>query len=315
MFSIDLSQNVFYFKSGEFLAESGWRHKKMFHDKDFEIIFCLENNLSLLIDGELKVLKKNDCLVVPPTTTIEGAHLSTQPVNFYWLHFYADWEKISVNDKKLLQLKKEFIRQDVSSSLTSSCFLPGHFTIKQPNFLILSINQLLNVSNNFYYSPQMTDTLVKSIIIELCNQYLSASTILESEHQTRVHQIADWIRANMNEDLTIYKISEHFELSQDYLSRLFKKEFGKNLRDYLIDLKISVAKVLLVQTTLPIKAISELSYYQDEKYFTRLFKKKINLTPSQYRNAFTGTHLNNPYIDPKIPIPQQVEKLINSKKV
>ncbi|MGM0175026.1 helix-turn-helix domain-containing protein [Enterococcus sp. DIV0800] len=309
--AIDLKQPILYYKSGEFSAEAGWKHKKMFHDEDFEIIFCLENQLSLLIDGQPIHLKCNDCLILPPETLIEGAQLSTSPVRFYWLHFYGKWQTIDPESAQLKALKKAFVQHEEMND-SSLCLLPRLFAIKEPNFFIVLINQLLNVTNSHYYSSKMADTLTQAILIELCNQYLTSTTHSE-EHDSKIQQIADWIRANMSAELTIQEISDHFEVSQDYLSRQFKKEFGQNLRDYLINLKISVAKVLLIQTTLPIKVISELAYYVDEKYFTRMFKKRTGLTPSRYRKAYSGTHQNNPYIDPKLPIPQSVEKLLQPK--
>ncbi|MGG5330432.1 helix-turn-helix domain-containing protein [Enterococcus sp. AZ163] len=310
MLAIDLQQPVFYYKAGEFSAGTGWQHKKMFHDKDFEIIFCLENHLSLMIDGQPIHLKKNDCLVLPPETTIEGAQLSAQPVRFYWLHFYAQWQLLPTDDQTVSQLQKAFNQHKTVTAYSNRCVLPGLFTIKEPNFLIILMNQLLNVSNTYYYSAKMADTLTQTILLELCNQYLAVSSTMGEEYDAKIHQVAEWIRANMSEELSIQDIADHFEVSQDYLSRQFKKAFGKNLRDYLINLKISVAKVLLVQTTLPIKAIAELSYYADEKYFIRMFKKRTGLTPNKYRKAYSGNHQNNPYIDPKLPIPQAVEKLL-----
>ncbi|WP_122645458.1 AraC family transcriptional regulator [Enterococcus mediterraneensis] len=316
MLRIDLNEDIVYFKAGEFTADVGWMHKKMYHEDDFEIIYCLENTLSLLVNEKPILLKKNDCLIIPPQTTIQGAQLSAQPVHFYWIHFFAKWCPLNDEAELLIKtLRSSFIQHSVSPDYHSICFLPKIFSPKEPNFLIILINQLLNVTNTYYYSSKISDLLVQSILIELCNQYFIVSTVQSTdEHASKIHQIADWIRANMNEELTIQSVAETFELSQDYLSRQFKKELGQNLRDYLINLKISVAKVLLVQTVLPIKLVSELSYYADEKYFIRIFRKKTGLTPNKYRNAYSGTHLNNPYIDPKLPIPQRVEQYLDNNQ-
>lgn len=311
MMAIALNDRTYYFKAGEFFADGEWIHKKMYHENDFEIIFCLENSFSLLINEQFVQLKANDCLILPPETTIKGAYKTKQSVRFYWLHFYADWKEVS-EEEDCFQKLLHTIKQQKTSSPVDHCFLPPLFNIKEPNFFIILMNQLLNVSNTYYYTTKMADYLTQAILIELGNQYLLDHSKKAEDHFSRVHQISDWIRANMSTELTIQVIADHFEISQDYLSRLFKKEFGQNLRDYLIHLKISVAKVLLVQTTLPIKVISELSYYSDEKYFIRMFKKKTGLTPNKYRNAYEGTHQNNPYIDPKLPIPQAVEKLLKA---
>lgn len=313
MLAINLNEKILYYKAGEFTAKSGWIHKEMYHDQDFELIFCLEHTLSLLINDEPILLKKNDCLVIPPHSTIKGAQRSSDFVHFYWVHFFATYHDISDTDPLINELTISSSHHEINPIANAYCLLPTLIHLKEPNFLIILINQLLNVTNTYYYNTRIADMLVQSLLIELCNQYLTSQTFtIQKEHSTKLQPIADWIRANMSSDLTIQMIADAFEVSPDYLSRQFKKEKGQNLRDYLIDLKISVAKVLLIQTTLPIKAIAELSYYPDEKYFIRIFKKKTGLTPNKYRISYTGKHLNNPYVDPKLPVPQQVEQYLSS---
>lgn len=314
MIQIHLDEAVVYYKAGEFTAKNGWRHKKMTTEKDFEIIYCLDHHLSLAINEKPILLKKNDCLIIPPNSTIEGNHIAQDAVHFYWFHFFSHWQLLEDTNSSVESLKESFLSHNQNNDFNNVALFPTLFAPKDPNFLILLINQLLNVTNTYYYSSKFSDNLVQSILIELCNQYLIVSSPQAiDDHASKIYQVADWIRANMSADLSIQTIADTFELSQDYLSRQFKKEMGQNLRDYLINLKVSVAKVLLVQTSLPISLIAEFSYYSDEKYFIRLFKKKTGLTPHKYRNAYSGTHLNNPYIDPKLPIPQRVEQYLNTK--
>jgi len=127
-------------------------------------------------------------------------------------------------------------------------------------------------------------------------------------------RVVEWIRANLSSELTVAVIAHHFDMSPDYLTKLFKREQGKNLRSYLVDIKIEVAKLLLVRTNLPINQVATAAYFHDDKNFMKLFKKKVNMTAGQYRNGYGNTHLNNPAIDPSIPIPQDISALLDREE-
>lgn len=70
---------------------------------------------------------------------------------------------------------------------------------------------------------------------------------------------------------------------EDHCVKHFKKAFGKTPYDYQIDEKISSAKLILKNTSLPICEIAERLGYCDQHYFSNLFKKKCGISPSEYR--------------------------------
>ena len=85
------------------------------------------------------------------------------------------------------------------------------------------------------------------------------------------------------EDLSIKEISEYVYLSPQYLCNLYKKETGKTINDELTDIRLEQAKKLLADNSYKIYEISKLVGYSDSSYFSRIFKKKFNLSPSEYR--------------------------------
>ena len=78
------------------------------------------------------------------------------------------------------------------------------------------------------------------------------------------------------------------------ISSAFKKATGKTYSDYLIDLKISHAKKLLRHTSESIMLIAENSGFESICNFNRAFKKKTQLSPSQYRKKHQKTSSFNP---------------------
>ena len=72
-------------------------------------------------------------------------------------------------------------------------------------------------------------------------------------------------------------------ISPGYLGRIFKKETGISLTDYIIKRRITVAKQLLAKTNLPVTRVSERVGITYSSYFTKLFKEQVGMTPQEYR--------------------------------
>lgn len=77
--------------------------------------------------------------------------------------------------------------------------------------------------------------------------------------------------------------AELLGVNSSYLSRLFKKETEENFVDYLVDVRIGRAMYLLETTKLKNSEVAALVGFEDERYFGKVFKKKCQLTPKQYR--------------------------------
>jgi len=119
--------------------------------------------------------------------------------------------------------------------------------------------------------------LISSIVIRVNNEKQ------EPMFQT-INKILKYIDENIGFDLSLNSIAEKFEINQSCLSILFKKGTGIYFKDYILKKKVERAQVLLRDSKLRIKDVSNIVGYQDEKYFTNIFKKYTGLTPSQYKN-------------------------------
>ncbi|MBM7566000.1 helix-turn-helix domain-containing protein [Paenibacillus sacheonensis] len=104
-----------------------------------------------------------------------------------------------------------------------------------------------------------------------------------SEKGSTIRDIAAHIEQFAHEDLTLQSISERFHLSREYISRKFKQELNQNVSDYITTCRINRAKMLLASPHLKITQIAEMAGFQDEKYFSKVFKKWTDQTPSEYR--------------------------------
>ena len=74
-------------------------------------------------------------------------------------------------------------------------------------------------------------------------------------------------------------------MSSCYFSKLFKRMTGKNYITYVTDSRIEMAKRMLVDTEMPVINIAYELSYNATNYFSKAFKKKVGVTPSEYRTA------------------------------
>lgn len=91
----------------------------------------------------------------------------------------------------------------------------------------------------------------------------------------------------INKNLTAGDIAKKVNMSSSYFSQCFKEIVGKTYKDYLRDLRIEQAKEYLRNTSKTIQWIAEQVGYNDEKYFSRLFREHVGVLPSEYRQKST----------------------------
>jgi two-component system, response regulator YesN len=125
-----------------------------------------------------------------------------------------------------------------------------------------------------------------AVFTEACE--LAAQLAERDKERSVIEDIAEYIEQHPHEEITLQDISERFFLSREYISRKFKQETNGNLSDFIAEVRIKRAKELLANGQLKISQVAELVGYQDEKYFSRVFKKRTNCSPNDYRKHLFG---------------------------
>ncbi|MFD0678239.1 MULTISPECIES: response regulator [unclassified Paenibacillus] len=97
-----------------------------------------------------------------------------------------------------------------------------------------------------------------------------------------------FIQQQLLQQVGLSEVADHVGVSPNYLSSLFKRETGTTFVEYITDLKLEKAKVWLEDAGIPIYEIAERLGYLDRKYFREIFKKKLGITPSEYREQRLG---------------------------
>ena len=89
-----------------------------------------------------------------------------------------------------------------------------------------------------------------------------------------------------DESLSINKISEHIHLSPSHMCFLFKDKTGKTLNQFLTEFRMEKARELLCKKEYKVSDIAVKVGYSDSNYFTKIFRKWMGLTPTEYRGRY-----------------------------
>lgn len=119
----------------------------------------------------------------------------------------------------------------------------------------------------------------------------------QSSENRLLQDILDYISENYCRcDFSMQEVAEHFSMLPSNMSSFFKEHMQCNMLDYLIGLRMDLAKELLRTTTLPLKDISEQVGYYNVSSFIRRFKTHEGITPNNYRFQHSD---EDPQSDPK----------------
>ncbi|MDF2958913.1 MAG: signal transduction response regulator [Paenibacillus sp.] len=91
------------------------------------------------------------------------------------------------------------------------------------------------------------------------------------------------IEEKFGEPITLQSVADELSIHPVWLSRLFKKETGQNFIDYLTEIRVEQAKLMLRNTSMKIYEIAMQIGYQEIQYFGKIFKKRTGITPKEYR--------------------------------
>lgn len=111
----------------------------------------------------------------------------------------------------------------------------------------------------------------------------------EKQGEKIVGEMKRLIETHYDQQLSLHQIAGSYYMNPDYLSRLFKKLTSTNFVDYLTDTRIQSAKELMKLSKYKNYEIAQMVGYEDYRYFSQIFKKKMGMTIGEYRLTLTAS--------------------------
>jgi len=103
------------------------------------------------------------------------------------------------------------------------------------------------------------------------------------QDESVIQRLRAYIADHLSENISREMLADYVHLNPAYLSRLFKKETGMSITDYLLNERMRIAKELIVSSTIPIFEIAQKLGYYNFSYFSKMFKKIHQANPQQFR--------------------------------
>lgn len=122
-----------------------------------------------------------------------------------------------------------------------------------------------------------------SLIVKISRQ----TTSINFENKF-VKSAKEYLEINYKNNITLDDIAKHVNISPQYFSKLIKKSTGYNFVDWLSMIRVRKAKELFINKGFTIKEVCYLVGYKDPNYFSRIFKKRTGMTPSEYIKLYNN---------------------------
>lgn len=245
------------------------------HDDFIELSFVTSGSVDYLIENNNYTLRKGQVLIsnpgiyhkelINPNTNCRELHLGLTNINIF------------------SNYKKNFIDIEDKNVLTLNTYR---------NEILKTCNEIVEEQKTHKQtSPFMLKSLVMKLLVLLHREINEETPNLDSqefsfksrEKKTIVETITKYLNENYTQDISLYTLSRNMYLSPVYISKIFKEIMGDSPINYLIQIRLSKARLLLKDTDFSIKTISKMVGYDDPYYFSKLFKKYYGLSPNKVR--------------------------------
>lgn len=212
----------------------------------------------------------------------------------------------SLNGQELVQIilkyDEESLKKWIQSFLQQGCSLEEkqHVIVLRGLAIdtISIIKNSISIQVNYLETARIMQEILQSanmfelerILYQYCLKVMKGLQERNNHISPIIKSLVNYIKRNLHEDLSLKSLSHQFHINTVYLGQLFQKEMNVVFSDYVNELRILKAKDLLQTTHLRAGEIGEQVGYSDSTYFYKQFKKKIGLTPTEYRALSQGVN-------------------------
>lgn len=218
--------------------------------------YVLEGEGEVLLDGEWRSVKAGDTYILRRGEPQHYRSKASNPMKKIWINYVASF---------LLPLLDSY---GVKSGIYRSDSTAHHFT------------RLLELAESGEVSPD-----VNFSVAECVYQIIHAVSLSQRVHRDDEYRIREALAARVYEKLNLDELASSLHMSKSQIIRTFKRFYSSTPYEYFLELKMEAAKVLLRDTKMQVKEISEKLSICDEHYFSALFHTRVGVTPRQYRHG------------------------------
>lgn len=264
---------------------------------EYIVYLVKHGEMFLTEDGAELTLGPGDFCVLDKDRTHQGVREST--CEYYYVHFsHAGFAPVEEKDEGsmmslLIQERQEALKSNIFAydrCDNNIIYLPKHWHIPYASDFI-RVDELMQQAIRENYNPLENYKILCAAKIQEAFILISRCFITaEKERYLKklpayyplVQDMLDWLGREYGGAVTGEALERRFGNNYDYMNRVFKKVTGQTVFQYLTQLRISHAKILLLHTSLRMAEVGEKVGFPDEYYFNRVFKKYVGVPPATY---------------------------------
>lgn len=143
--------------------------------------------------------------------------------------------------------------------------------------------QFINYSRYFEEIQEIKDNEIASWALSKFQYILKSMRVSKEDKMSNITSMAiKYIEEHYNEEISLYDVSKYVSVTPQYFSKLFKDETGYNFVEWITNTRVKKAKDLMNNKDKTIKEVCYMVGYHDPNYFSRIFKKIVGVSPTDY---------------------------------
>ena len=242
------------------------------HHIEYEIFYIDEGSVNVGIEDSVTVARAGDVVFMHP-----GTNHFVKKIHGTEYHYYA-----MVFDSSVLGKEGEPVRNTVESIRVSRF-------VKVPDPVLAKLREATELTKKKAFGHEL---IVKSVLFDILGfiiktkQFVEISDNLRAEQRHNVNAIdvtLSYIREHYRENISLDEILQITSYSKSHFIRLFKKNMGMNLTDYINKYRIEKSCLELIYTTKNVTEIAMGNGFNTVQYFSKTFKNYMKCTPKQYQ--------------------------------
>lgn len=261
-----ISDKIKIASAGKVKCQPDWIWDNKGHpDQDFDLWTILDGQGRLESGSKVHELSAGDSFLLRGKDSYLGSTSKLHPLKVIFIHF------------DFCDAKGKLIRPEESQ-------LPALYRkVNNFPFFLKMLNRTL-----FYYqanSPNANHWL-HTALLELVHQEEQETAEQDQDEVTKfINQLCREIQNNPAQEYFLPEIAAEVSYSSDHFSKLFKQQQQITFRDFVINSRIDMAKIHLRSSSMQVAEIAEIMGYRDIYLFSKQFKQKTRMTPTEYRKG------------------------------
>lgn len=258
---------------------------------DWIVYIISDGTMKLHEDNRQYLLSAGDILILSPGRCHFGLPVNDS-IHYFYIHFRWDTLKELLltqeeyRDKKIEMQEKVFTCLDQQPDY-DHLLLPKYFHPSQTVFedILTDIQHLLqNAERALPHQQSINNCLFFQLLLKLSRSEIYRSLPGASNAVSSVLPIITYLKENHKNKISSLTLEKEFHRNFDYMNRKFKETTGTTIFAFLEKYRIEESKKWLESKRFSITEIAEMLGFCNAFYFSKVFKKHENITPSEYKN-------------------------------